>query len=184
MLLGRQSFLRKFLRDPARTGALAPATRSLAQNVAGATREAYRQACAPAAGGRAIPLIELGAGTGALTHCIRRLNPILVEQDEAWSLMLRARFPGLEVRTECATRTLQSLAEPVGLVTSIPMLNNPQGEDIKRLLGRRYADGLIRFCVLYTYGWTDPLLGAGFRVGRRDSFVARSFPPASVWVYQ
>ena len=28
---------------------------------------------------------------------------------------------------------------------------------------RKYRDGLIRFCVLYTYGWTNPLAGVGFR---------------------
>jgi len=90
----------------------------------------------------------------------------------------------LEVRAECATETLRSLAEPVGVVTSIPMLNNPQSAEIKDLLGRRYAEGLVKFCVLYTYGWSGPLSGTGFSSGLRSGFVARSFPPASVWVYR
>ena len=47
-----------------------------------------------------------------------------------------------------------------------------------------YANGLIKFCVLYTYGWSDPLAGAGFLEARRRHFVVYSFPPASVWVYQ
>jgi phospholipid N-methyltransferase len=51
-------------------------------------------------------------------------------------------------------------------------------------LTRKYQDGLIRFCVLYTYGWTNPLAGVGFREGRREYFVTRNFPPASVWVYR
>jgi phosphatidylethanolamine/phosphatidyl-N-methylethanolamine N-methyltransferase len=183
MVWGGHSFLGKFLRDPGRTGALAPATQSLARTVASATLEAYdRQASAANAG--PLKLIELGAGTGALTRSISPLNPVLVEQDEAWASLLKQRFPSLEVRTECATETLRTLAEPVGLVSSIPLLNNPQSGEIKRLLGRGYADGLIKFCVLYTYGWADPLMGAGFGTSRRDSFVSRSFPPASVWVYQ
>lgn len=183
MLTGTNSFLRKFLSDPGRTGAVAPATRSLAQTVACATREAYGRTDADTSGAR-LKLIELGAGTGALTRGITRLNPVLIERDEAWALLLKKRFPSLEVRAECATETLRSLAEPVGVVTSIPMLNNPQSAEIKDLLGRRYADGLIKFCVLYTYGWSGPLTGAGFSTGRRSGFVARSFPPASVWVYR
>jgi phosphatidylethanolamine/phosphatidyl-N-methylethanolamine N-methyltransferase len=185
MFFGGQSFLRKFLQDPARTGALSPATRSLSRTVARATRTAYDGHRAQShANGRALKLIELGAGTGALTRSISPLNPVLVEQDEAWASRLRTEFPSLEVRAECATETLRALAEPVGVVSSIPLLNNPQASEIKRLLAEGYANGLIKFCVLYTYGWADPLLGAGFGTSRRHSFVARSFPPASVWVYR
>jgi phosphatidylethanolamine/phosphatidyl-N-methylethanolamine N-methyltransferase len=184
MWLDRQGFIWKFLLDPGGTGALAPATTSLARTVARVTcRELERQR-RTSSSSPALRLIELGAGTGALTRAIRQLQPLVVERDESWAHLLRCRFPGLEVRSECATRTLESLDHPVGVVTSIPMLNNPQSQEIGRLLGRRYAEGLIKFCVLYTYGWADPLGGVGFRVGRRESFVARSFPPASVWVYR
>jgi len=183
-------FLSKFLRDPEGIGAVAPATLRLAQTVAKATREAYRglpptpinHAAGP--GAMPFPLFELGAGTGALTRAISVLNPVLVERDERWAALLRQQFPTLEVRAECATDTLGSLTEPVGIVTSIPLLNNPQALQIKHLLARRYAEGLIKFCVLYTYGWSDPLKGAGFKRGVRRGFVARSLPPASVWVYQ
>jgi phosphatidylethanolamine/phosphatidyl-N-methylethanolamine N-methyltransferase len=181
----RHGFLQKFLRDPERIGALAPATLRLAQTIALATHEAYRNQSA-IAGDPSTPLrlVELGAGTGALTRTMSILNPVLVERDEAWAALLRQQFPYLEVRTECATHTLHCLTEPIGIVTSIPLLNNPQGVEIKRLLARKYADGLIKFCVLYTYGWTNPLKGARFRSGYRSSFVAMSLPPASVWVYQ
>ena len=52
------------------------------------------------------------------------------------------------------------------------------------MLAASYSRGLIKFCVLYTYGWTNPLAGVGFREGWREYFVARSLPPASVWVYR
>jgi phosphatidylethanolamine/phosphatidyl-N-methylethanolamine N-methyltransferase len=178
-------FLLRFLRDPESTGAIAPATRALALKVAQATHEAYdRHAVSRKIGQPKLELIELGAGTGALTRTIERLNPILVEQDEAWATLLKKNFPSLEVRVECATQTLRALVRPVGVVTSIPFFNNPQGGDIKRLLAKGYASGLIKFCVLYTYGWPDPLAGAGFLEARRRHFVVYSFPPASVWVYQ
>ena len=40
-----------------------------------------------------------------------------------------------------------------------------------KLLTRKYRDGLIRFCVLYTYGWSNPLASVGFREERREYFV-------------
>lgn len=185
MTLNRMSFFQKFLHDPPRIGALAPATYQLAQSVAKATQRAYLSHRPNADEQDAqFRLFELGAGTGALTRTICKLNPVLIEQDEAWSVMLRKQFPTLEVRTECATDTLRCLKEPIGIVTSIPLLNNPQSDVIKRLIAHKYADGLIKFCILYTYGWTSPLKDAGFRVGYRNSYVAISLPPASVWIYQ
>ena len=119
-----------------------------------------------------------------MSRYISAMNPVLVERNGEWAALLRKRFPDLEIRAECATLALANLSKPVGVVSSIPMLNNPQADAIKMLLTRKYRDGLIRFCVLYTYGWTNPLAGVGFREGRREYFVTRSFPPASVWVYR
>ena len=177
-------FLGKFLRDPRSTGALAPATRHLAVSVATAAHRAFRRHSPPDDGSAALKIIELGAGTGALTRGISRLNPVLVEQDPDWAGMLRARFPALEVRQECATRTLAAVEQPVGVVSSIPLLNNPLSAELKQLLTALYADGLLKFCVLYTYGWGDPLSGSGFREAHRSGFVPRSLPPAHVWTYQ
>lgn len=173
-------FLRNFLRDPRGIGAIAPATRSLARKVARTTHEMWQRH----AQGHSLRLIELGAGTGALSHSLRPFNPVLVERNPEWAGMLQARFPGLEVRNECATRTLAELDEPVALVSSIPLLNNPQSNELRTLIGEAYAAGLLRFCVLYTYGWRDPLGGTGFREHRRARFVVGSLPPAHVWAYR
>jgi phosphatidylethanolamine/phosphatidyl-N-methylethanolamine N-methyltransferase len=185
VLFDDNSFLSRYIRDPEQIGAIAPATQTLAQKVASTTHEIY-EFCIATRGidMRRFELIELGAGTGALTRSIDGLNPILIEHDKTFSTQLRRLFPYLEVRTECATKTLGSLTHPVGVVTSIPLHNNPQSKAIKHLLAKGYANGLIKFCVLYTYGFSDPLAGAGFSVARRQHFVLRSLPPASVWVYQ
>jgi phosphatidylethanolamine/phosphatidyl-N-methylethanolamine N-methyltransferase len=180
MLADCHGFLRNFIRNPRATGAVAPATDALSRSVAKAVQEAYARH--PCPGG--LPVLELGAGTGALTNRISRLQPVLVERDPGWAGLLRHRFPALEVREECASEALRQLQAPTGIVSSIPLLNNPQSGDLKQLLADRYAHGLIRFCVLYTYGWTNPLAGRGFRRARRASFVARSFPPAHVWLYE
>ncbi|MEO8303956.1 MAG: hypothetical protein ABI724_07540 [Betaproteobacteria bacterium] len=191
----RVRFLLKFLRDPLHLGAVSPASRRLGDVVGAATREAARNGfdarplrkngsvrLAPAASTATI--VELGAGTGSLSQYISGMNPILVERNAEWAALLRERFPQLEVRAECALQTLASIDAPVGVVSSIPLINNPQADEIRKLLTRKYRDGLIRFCVLYTYGWSNPLAGVPFRQSRREHFVARSLPPASVWVYR
>lgn len=152
--------------------------------VADAARAAARHSN-PQGGAADCKLYELGAGTGALTRCLDGLQPVLVEKDAAMAAVLGRRFPQLEVRVECATQVLHTLDEPVGIVSSIPLLNNPQCGEIKRLLERRHADGLIRYLVLYSYGLLDPLRDvASFSQARRAAVVWRSVPPASVWVYR
>jgi phospholipid N-methyltransferase len=182
----RQSFLHHFLRNPRSLGAVAPATPALARSVGAAAHAAWQRHSptgvdSPA---RSLKMLELGAGTGALTQQIRLLNPVLIEQNEAWAALLRVRFAQLEVRQECATTTLHALDEPVGVVSSIPLWNNPQSRELRDLLLARYREGLVKFCVLYTYGWTDPLRGSEFRECKRVGFVPRSLPPAHVWLYE
>jgi len=183
MFRNGRSFLRKFICDPHGTGAVAPATRSLARSVARTVCDAYQQ---HADGGPGEPLrvVELGAGTGALTQGISPLNPLVIERDEAWAALLRRRFPALEVRQQCALCALDAIREPTAVVSSIPLINNPQAADLREALEAKYAQGLVKFCVLYTYGWVNPLAGAAFRDARRASFVPRSLPPAHVWIYQ
>jgi phosphatidylethanolamine/phosphatidyl-N-methylethanolamine N-methyltransferase len=193
-LSDRLRFVRAFLCDPLHVGAVTPASSSLGDRIAAATRKAvrdgfgtspYRNGAHTAAATHARPpIVELGAGTGSVSRFISAMNPVLVERNDEWAALLRKRFPYLEIRAECATLALANLSKPVGVVSSIPLLNNPQADAIRTLLTRKYRDGLIRFCVLYTYGWTDPLAGVGFREARREYFVTRSFPPASVWVYR
>ena len=192
----RASFFRKFLRQPSQTGAVSPASLRLSHAITRATQATYRNQIngdIPKSEGplgssgvahEHLKVMELGAGTGALSEGICRLNPILVERDQEWARLLVLRFPHLEVRAECATHTLSNLSHPVGIVTSIPLINNPQAKELKTLMAKRYAEGLIRFCVLYTYGWSNPLAELGFRKAKRESFVAMSLPPAFVWTYE
>ncbi|HVE54257.1 MAG TPA: hypothetical protein VNB23_12820 [Ramlibacter sp.] len=180
MLADSHSFLRNFIRNPRATGAVAPATDALSRSVADIVHEVHLRHAAACG----LPVLELGAGTGALTQRIARLQPVLVEREPGWAGLLRHRFPALEVREQCAADALRGLEVPTGIVSSIPLLNNPQSRELKQLIAQAYAAGRIPFCVLYTYGWSDPLAGSGFRVARRARFVARSLPPAHVWRYE
>jgi phosphatidylethanolamine/phosphatidyl-N-methylethanolamine N-methyltransferase len=184
MLADQPSFIRQFLREPRRTGAVLPATRGLARCVGRATWAEYsRIVCGDRASNAALQVLELGAGMGALTGSICGLDPVLVERDDAWANVLRQRFPALRVRTECATETLRQLTQSTALVCSIPLLNNPESTDLRKLVVENYQRGLIEFCVLYTYGWSSPLPRAAFASARRTGFVLMNLPPASVWVY-
>jgi len=188
-LVDRLRFVRAFLCDPLHVGAVAPASTSLGDRIGAATRKAvrdgFRNGASVASALHADPrIVELGAGTGSVSRFISAMNPVLIERNGEWAAILRRRFPYLEIRAECATLALANLEKPVGVVSSIPMLNNPQADAIRQLLTLKYRDGLIRFCVLYTYGWSNPLAGVGFREEKREYFVARSLPPASVWVYR
>lgn len=183
MFRNGRSFLQKFICDPRGTGAVAPATRALSRCVARTVREAYLQHAREGSGDR-LAVVELGAGTGALTRGISPLNPLVIERDATWAALLRSRFPSLEVRQECALRALEAIRVPTAVVSSIPLINNPQASELRAALAAKYAAGLMKFCVLYTYGWTDPLAGTAFRDARRASFVPRSLPPAHVWIYQ
>lgn len=178
MLSEVNGFFSVFLRRPKSVGAVAPATESLATAIAIATRRTYRRHRREQPFG----LIELGAGTGALTQKIQGFKPVLIEREAVWAEMLSKRFPSLDVRRECAVDALSRIAEPVGLVNSIPMFNNPQAGRFRQLLGEKYEAGLVKFCVLYTYAWTNPMRGVAFREVRRFCFVTRSLPPAYVWV--
>ncbi|TFZ03294.1 class I SAM-dependent methyltransferase [Ramlibacter rhizophilus] len=182
MLNGRSHpnrFFRGFVGNPRSVGAVLPASSSLSRAVAAATA-----ACAGPTDPEPCPLVELGAGTGALTESIRGMRPVLVERDEAFAAVLHKRFPELEIRIQCATDALRNLQEPVGVVSSIPLLNNPQSAELKRTLEQCFAEGRVRFLVLYSYGLADPCGETSLPRGRRAARVWRSMPPASVWVYQ
>jgi phospholipid N-methyltransferase len=186
----RLRFLWEFLRDPASVGALSPASTHLGDAIgaARAARNGFAHSSVPPTGTERRRTVTRPADRGARGRY--RLAQPIHQRDESGAGRRNGdgrhfeRFPDLEIRAECATLALAKLSRPVGVVSSIPLLNNPQADDIRKLLTRKYQDGLIKFCIVYTYGWSNPLASVGFREGRREHFVTRSFPPASVWVYR
>ena len=83
---------------------MAPATARFHAASPAAALEAYARHRRGAAG--RLQVVELGAGTGALTQRIRPLKPVLVERDAGLGGLLRHRFPALEVRQRCASEAL------------------------------------------------------------------------------
>src|SRR5579863_883860 len=82
-----ETFLRRFLDDPKRTGAVAPSSPFLAREMA--------RAVDPQTPGL---IVELGPGTGPVTKAliargVRRENLLLVEFDPYFCNLLTERFP-------------------------------------------------------------------------------------------
>ncbi|MEI7694374.1 MAG: hypothetical protein WCI64_01825 [Chlorobium sp.] len=165
-------FLKKYLQDPQSIGSVLPSSEFLAKAMFTSIKELDQ-----------VNIIEIGAGTGAITKHISSLNPLLVEIDKEFCTLLRQNYPNLKTINGCALEQLQKVEQRFGLVLSIPLINNPFKASFIPLIESLYNRGLLQWCVMYTYGINDPLGEVSFQSKSRKKFVVKNFPPASVWVY-
>jgi len=179
----RLAFALGYLRNPRHVGAIAPASRALAQAI---LDEVLR--------GDARVLIEVGAGTGAIT---RALMPalehierfVVIERDPGFARLLSTTFPGLEVLNRCASSVDQlplPESHPVTVVSSLPLLSMPKAEvqkcvaAILLLMAHRPGSRLIQ----YTYAAPHQRPFANIPYGwrwRRVASVWANLPPATIW---
>lgn len=180
-------FLAAWVRSPLKIGALTPSSKGLARAMAkhvDLTQDGI--------------VIELGAGTGAVTHAlveakIPRDRLIVIERDPQLYAILHTQFPDLRIVRADAV-DLSKVIEECGIrkicaiVSSLPLLSMPRGIriQIETQMAAAICDGgkIIQF----TYGPTSPLLHDRWRslrvFGKRKQFVVTNVPPAHVWVYQ
>jgi len=181
-------FLREIFRDPRETGAIAPSSRQLAELVtlaAGVSSAKF--------------VLELGAGTGAITKTLLATKGpstrlIVWEKNDIFAKELRSRFASLEVIAACATQLKNLLREnglpdPDSIVCGLPwsMFDRAMRasilDDIREVLT---PDG-----VFATYTYFGPhLLPAGrqfhkllherFREVSHSRVVMQNVPPAFV----
>ncbi|QFR34121.1 class I SAM-dependent methyltransferase [Ancylobacter sp. TS-1] len=177
-------FLRSWLQDPLRTGALSPSGRALARTMANFVD--------PAQDG---PVIELGPGTGPVTSALvaRGIAPerlVLIEYNPEFCAMLRTRFPGATVIQGDAYNmkaTLDgSLADrAIAVVSSLPLFTRPV-EERYSLLDQSFELSHPRApFIQFTYAVVSPMPLAPERF---DAHVSQriwaNLPPARVWVYR
>ena len=181
-----KQLLSAWLRNPLQTGALLPSGSNLAQAMA-----------AQVDPGRGM-VVELGAGTGAITRALiaRGVTPqqlVLVEKDPVLVGTLKRRFPEAIVLCGDAARlkgllNRAGVARPGTLVSSLPLLgmrSRTRTRVLSQVFGVLSLDGTL---VQFTYSPLPPIpdvlavaLGvAGTRVAR----VFSNLPPAAVWVYR
>jgi phosphatidylethanolamine/phosphatidyl-N-methylethanolamine N-methyltransferase len=181
-------FLGAWLKNPMKTGAVAPSSRFLARLMA-----SYVD---PASEG---PVIELGPGTGPVTEALlnRGVNPdrlFLIEYSKDFVRLLRQRFPDVQVIEGDAYAIRKTLAEvlqaakaPISaIVSSLPLLTRPEPEREQLLiealdLGARRAP-----FIQFTYGSKPPVPGErlpGVSI-ERSRTIYFNLPPARVFVYR
>jgi phosphatidylethanolamine/phosphatidyl-N-methylethanolamine N-methyltransferase len=164
---------------PSTVGAILPSSRHLADAMARAARGAEH-------------LVELGAGTGAITEALCEQHPDVptqaVEMDPLLAQHLRERFPQIDVRTAAAhevLRTLPRRRHPTVLVSSLPFRSLPwrlrlrSSLAIERFLVEHPAHRLVQYTYLPQVPF-DLRRGSDLRWRRLDA-VWRNVPPAWVW---
>ncbi len=180
-------FLRSWLDDPLRVGAVSPSGRALARMMA-----RYVDPESPG------PIIELGPGTGSITQALlaRGVAPerlFLIEFDPNFCKLLSRRFPGVNVIEGDAYSFRRVLASRVrepacAVVSSLPLLVKPETQRLALLADAFESmrpDGVF---IQFTYGPASPMprfkpFGPTFRAERSPQ-VWLNIPPASVWIYQ
>ena len=177
-------FIRTWLGKPLSTGAVTPSGRALARVMAAYVDPRTRG-----------PVVELGAGTGAVTQALvdRGVDParlVLVESDATFCRMLQARYPSARVVHGDAyglRRILGTLlTEPaVAVVSGLPLFTKPLRIRLRLLFE---AFGLMAPAapfVQFTYNAVAPIPRRLERVRVEASErVWRNIPPARVWVYR
>ena len=176
-------FLRRWLANPRKMGAIAPSAPALARHMARAARRADRD------GGR---VVELGPGTGSVTRALLQAGIsedrlVLVERDRHLHAWLAERFPGVTVLHSDARRLGGVLpsgwAGRVSTVVSSLPLNSLARSERDEIVHAAFRVLSSEGCLIqYSYGILPPLpyrsLGLA---GERTAFAVANLPPASVW---
>jgi phosphatidylethanolamine/phosphatidyl-N-methylethanolamine N-methyltransferase len=172
------AFIAAAVARPNTIGAILPSSRHLAEAMARAAAGAQR-------------LIELGAGTGAITEALCEQHPdvptLAVEMQSELADHLRERFPRIEVRAAAAHEVLREMRRPgcTALVSSLPFRSLPMRLRLRSSLAieRFLLAHPARRLVQYTYLPRVPFdlrLGTSLR-WRRLEAVWRNVPPAWIW---
>jgi phosphatidylethanolamine/phosphatidyl-N-methylethanolamine N-methyltransferase len=178
--MNTSAFLALALTRPSLVGALAPSSRRLARSMAGQV-------------GATEALVELGAGTGAVTAALREAAPgvplLAVELQPDLAAGLQQRFPDVDVACAAAHEVLEdhaALPDDTVLVSSLPFRSLPRP---LRAATRRAMLGFLeahpaRRLVQYTYQPRAPFelpAPSRLRWSLRE-VVWGNLPPAGVWV--
>jgi len=176
-------FLRRWATNPLEMGSIVPSSPALGRRVASAARRI-------AAGG---PVLELGAGTGAITRAlleggIAPARLVVVEIVPEMAEVLAATYPSVTVirgdAWDLPALLGADLAGRVGaVVCGIPLVLLPKARQQALIRAiERVAPG--RGFLHYTYCVTSPLSRKSLGLeGRRLAWTPWNLPPASVWHY-
>lgn len=177
-------FLKNWLKNPLRIGAVTPSGPVLARRMA-----SYVDAAGTG------PVIELGPGTGPMTtalvaHGVDPRRLVLVEYSPEFCRLLRDRFPQATIIHGDAYSLAKTLAGKLSegadaLVSGLPLMTRP--EPVRLGLLNEAFDLLKPKApfIQFTYSVTSPVptKGAPFTAESSER-IWRNIPPARVWVYR
>jgi phosphatidylethanolamine/phosphatidyl-N-methylethanolamine N-methyltransferase len=178
------TWLKIWIRNPMKLGAIVPSSRELALAMARLVPT-----------DRKGPVIELGGGTGVITRGLIETgiapeDLIVIERDPTLHALLHKQFPTARIILGDATELSRLLAPmhlpPVrAVVSGLPLLSMSKPvqqkivEEAIKVVGK---DGPI---IQFTYGPFSPIARRRFGlVGRVAERVFANLPPASVWEYR
>jgi len=182
-------FLREFLRNPTRIGAIAPSSRVLAREIVRLANVAESQV-----------IVEYGAGTGAFTEEILRCKKpeasfLAIESNPALVQVLRERFPNLVILEHSVEETPRLLrqfqfAHADSIVSGLPW--SGFSEELQDRLLKATLEALRPGGVFATFAYLTGLMlpsGIAFRRKIKSLFrrvaispaVWRNLPPAIVY---
>jgi phosphatidylethanolamine/phosphatidyl-N-methylethanolamine N-methyltransferase len=183
----RQEFLAAWLRAPLKMGAVLPSSAALAREMAKLVdlrRPGF--------------VVELGAGTGVVTHALLKagLSPerlVVVEHDRKFHEILTASFQGLAIVCGDAADLdrivkAQGIKQVNAVVSSLPFITLKKS--VRTAIMPQIAALLHKGSTLiqFTFGIYSPISNAeqlkyGI-TGKRMKIVMVNVPPAHVWVYE
>ncbi len=171
-------FAREMLSQPATVGAILPSSRRLARSMA---------AQVPLQGDGLV--VELGGGTGAVTHALlqRGIAPgrlMVIERSSAFVRHLRARFPGVMIVQGDAAELSELLPRGTHIdviVSSLPLRSLPASEAVAVVAQWRalIADGGIVVHFTYALRGSEGQSLQGF-LQCASHIVWANLPPARV----
>jgi phospholipid N-methyltransferase len=159
----------QFLTSCATIGAICESSRWLGKRMARAVE------------GTSLPIVELGAGYGAVTRFLPS-HAVSIEREAQRFNHLKTAFPERAIIDTCAVAFMNELAQPTAVVSSIPSVNNPEFGELRASVSRAFKNGMIGQFVVYTYFPVNPFAGV-FPKGEMIGYEMRNLPPAFVWSY-
>lgn len=180
-------FLSSFMKNPFKIGAVVPSSKTLAREFA-AEIDIHRKGY----------VIELGGGTGIVTHALLEmgLEPsrlVIIEREEGLYKLLLKRFPkAIVLRGDAmnlkALLHHHHITEISSVISSLPLLSMPHNvrkgilEQVFQVLPE---DG---YFTQFTYGLLSPVPPEHMRElslkGYARKRVWRNFPPARIWRFE
>jgi phosphatidylethanolamine/phosphatidyl-N-methylethanolamine N-methyltransferase len=176
-------FFRRWLQNPLQMGSIVPSSPILGKLIAKHIEKGSEAA-----------VLELGAGTGAVTHSLIRsgIAPkriVLVEIVPEMAEHLELTFPETKVLQADAFNLpadkLNHIAANIGtVICGIPLVLLPKKKQ-RQFIDQVEAVAPGKGFLLYTYCITSPLPYRTLKLeAERLAWTPLNFPPASVWHYQ